>query len=140
LGTQYWAHQAKSNGYRAQYGILLDMVGGLGSHFFIDAAINHVAGPQAVMVWNTANSIGYSDYVRYENKGATGVTDDHVFVNRIAGIPTLDIVALRPNQPEGEVFPPWHHTTNDNMNIIDKNTLKAVGQTLLQVVYANPDY
>lgn len=140
LGTQYWSRQAKAKGYRAQYGILLDMVGGRGSHFYIDGASNQYAGPQAEMVWNTANSSGYSDYFRYENKGAIAITDDHVFVNQLTGIPTLDIVALRPNQQSDDIFPPWHHTTGDNMSIIDKNTLKAVGQTILQVIYSNPAY
>jgi hypothetical protein len=57
-------------------------------------------------------------------------------VNKIAGIPTLDIIALQGN---GD-FMPWHHTINDNMNVIDKQTLKAVGQTVLQVLYTNPSY
>ena len=26
-------------------------------------------------------------------------------------------------------------TVNDNMDVIDKNTLRAVGQTVLQVIY-----
>jgi glutaminyl-peptide cyclotransferase len=35
----------------------------------------------------------------------------------------------------GYVFGAYHHTHNDNMSIIDKNTLTAVGQTVLQVIY-----
>jgi hypothetical protein len=35
----------------------------------------------------------------------------------------------------GYVFGSYHHTHNDNMSIIDKNTLTAVGQTVLQVIY-----
>jgi hypothetical protein len=136
LGTQYWATQAKAAGYRAQYGILLDMVGGRGSHFFREALTRQYADAQSLMVWNVANVIGYSDYFRYGDLGSIGITDDHTFVNRIAGIPTLDIVALQGN---GD-FMPWHHTVNDNMQIIDKNTLKAVGQTVSQVLYSNPPY
>lgn len=140
LGTQYWSRQAKAAGYRAQYGILLDMVGGAGSHFYMESTTRQYAGAQAKMVWDQANTIGYSDYFRYDNLNGTGITDDHVFVNQLLGVPTLDIVALRPNQPDGNIFPPWHHTINDNMKIIDKNTLKAVGQTVLQVIYTNPAY
>jgi hypothetical protein len=35
----------------------------------------------------------------------------------------------------GYVFGSYHHTHNDNMSIIDKSTLTAVGQTVMQVVY-----
>lgn len=136
LGTQYWARQAKSAGYRAQYGILLDMVGGKGAHFYREAMTRQYASAQSEMVWNVANQIGYSDYFRYANPGGAGVTDDHVFVNRLAGIPTMDIIHLR---GDGS-FVPWHHTVNDNMGVIDKNTLGAVGQTVLQTIYANPPY
>ena len=31
---------------------------------------------------------------------------------------------------------PEYHTDGDNMDIIDKNTLKAVGQTVLEVIYS----
>ena len=32
-------------------------------------------------------------------------------------------------------FGDYHHTLKDNMEIIDRKTLKAVGQTLLHVLY-----
>lgn len=136
LGTQYWARQAKKSGYQPKYGILLDMVGGKGARFFRELVTRHYAGPQSQMVWDVANRIGYSEYFRYRDLGAIGITDDHEFVNRIAGIPTMDIIGLQGN---GD-FMPWHHTINDNMDVIDKSTLKAVGQTVLQVIYANPAF
>lgn len=136
LGTQYWAKKAKANGYHAKFGILLDMVGGKGAKFYREGITKQYAGPQSKMVWDVANGIGYSDYFRYRNIGTVSINDDHAFVNRIAGIPTMDIIGLQGN---GD-FMPWHHTINDNLQIIDKNTLKAVGQTVLYVVYANPEY
>lgn len=135
LGTQYWSRRAKVAGYRAMYGILLDMVGGKSARFYREGLTKQFAGAQSKMVWNTANSIGYSDYFSYQNLDVS-ITDDHTFVNKIAGIPTLDIIALQGN---GD-FMPWHHTVNDNMKVIDKQTLKAVGQTVLQVLYTNPSY
>lgn len=136
LGTQYWARQAKKSGYQARYGILLDMVGGKGSHFHKEGYSQQYAGPQTNMIWNTANGIGFSDYFRYNDLGGIRITDDHIFVNTIADIPTVDVIALQGN---GD-FMPWWHTVNDNMSIIDKNTLKAVGQTMLQILYTNPSY
>jgi glutaminyl-peptide cyclotransferase len=54
-------------------------------------------------------------------------------VNKIAGIKTIDVINLT-SDPERPFAPHWH-THADQMDIIDRNTLKAVGQTLLQVIY-----
>ncbi|MEG2332872.1 MAG: M28 family peptidase, partial [Bacteroides sp.] len=83
-------------------------------------------------VFKKANNLGYGRYFINEKTG--GVTDDHLFINRIAEIPTIDIV---PNQSEAELssFGDTWHTVNDNMEHIDRNTLKAVGQTVLEVIY-----
>lgn len=133
LGTQYWARHPHVPGYKANYGILLDMVGGRGTQFFMEATSQQYAlGPMKAL-WDVANKLGYSDYFRYESNGAA-ITDDHVYVNTIANIPTFDIIALQPN---GNFVPHWH-TQNDNMSVIDKRTLQAVGQTLTQVIYAQP--
>lgn len=62
-----------------------------------------------------------------------GATDDHLFINEIAGIKTIDII---PCDPEGEYsFDPTWHTIKDDMDNIDRNTLKAVGQTVMGVIY-----
>ena len=133
LGTQYWARHPHVPGYKANYGVLLDMVGGRGTQFFMEATSQQYAlGPMKAL-WDVANKLGYSDYFRYESNGAA-ITDDHVYVNTIANIPTFDIIALQPN---GNFSPHWH-TQNDNMSVIDKRTLQAVGQTLMQVIYAQP--
>ncbi|HEY0612768.1 MAG TPA: M28 family peptidase [Chitinophaga sp.] len=133
LGTQYWAKHPHVPGYKANYGILLDMVGGRNTQFFMEATSQQYAlGPMKAL-WDVANKLGYSDYFRYEGNGAA-ITDDHVYVNTIANIPTFDIIALQPN---GNFAPHWH-TQNDNMSVIDKRTLQAVGQTLMQVIYAQP--
>ncbi len=87
--------------------------------------------PSAVdKVWKAANDIGYGNYFVLQTKGFVGV-DDHIYVNR-AGVPCMDIIEY--NQATGG-FGDYHHTHQDNMSLIDKNTLKAVGQTLLEVIY-----
>jgi hypothetical protein len=54
-------------------------------------------------------------------------------VNSIARIPTIDIIHLQENQNSS--FASYWHTHNDNMASVDKNALKAVGQTLLRLIY-----
>ncbi len=80
-------------------------------------------------VWTIGQALGYGQYFR--NQSAPAITDDHVFISRYARIPAIDIIDF---SPEGN-FGDYHHTHDDNMQIIDRNALKAVGQTVLQVLY-----
>jgi hypothetical protein len=61
------------------------------------------------------------------------VTDDHYFLNTIAGIPTIDIINYREDTYSN--FVAHWHTGNDNMDAIDKRSLRAVGQVVTAVVY-----
>ncbi len=131
LGTQYWALHPHLSGYKADFGILLDMVGGRNARFPIEGYSAQLAQSVVQRVWQAAGQAGYSSYFVYD-KGAT-ITDDHFFVNQIAKIPTIDIISLSTSTQSS--FAPHWHTHQDDMNIIDKNTLKAVGETLLQVIY-----
>lgn len=128
LGSQYWSKN--KNGYSAYYGILLDMVGAKGSQFHIEGNSDKYAPKIVKKVWDTADEIGYSGYFIYQLQ--SGIDDDHVYVNQHAKIPMIDIVHF---DPIVGYFGDYHHTLNDNMEIIDRRTLKAVGQTLLHVLY-----
>jgi hypothetical protein len=131
LGTQHWARNPHVPGYTASFGILLDMVGARNARFPLEGLSSQFASGVQQTVWKAAGTAGYSSYFPFE-KGA-GITDDHVFVNEIIKIPTIDIINLTPNSEKS--FATHWHTHDDNMSIIDKNTLKAVGETLLQVIY-----
>lgn len=133
LGAQYWAKNPHIPGYKADYGVLLDMVGGQNSAFYYESYSRQFAFPQAKMIWDVANRSGFSDFFRYEDNGA-GAEDDHYYINTIAKIPTLDIIATQPNGN----FMPHHHTTKDNISVINRRTMQAVGQTLLNVIYGQP--
>lgn len=131
LGTQYWAHNPHVPDYTAQGGILLDMVGGKNARFPLEASSKQYAASLQNEIWAAARTAGYSSFFVYEDGGS--ITDDHVPVNEIRKIPTIDIIHLPAGSATG--FPEHWHTHNDNMSVIDKSTLKAVGQTLLQFLY-----
>ena len=131
LGSQYWSRKQHVENYFARYGILLDMVGAPGATFLKEGISMQYAPEIVEKVWRTANRIGYSGYFYFE-RGNT-ITDDHYFINKIKNIPTIDIIHLDRMSPTG-FYHTWH-TINDNMSNIDKNTLKAVGQTVLTVIY-----
>ncbi len=129
LGSQYWAANLMPANYKAEYGVLLDMVGAKGGNFTQEATSRTYARAALDKVWNVANQIGYSNYFLY--KETDGITDDHIYTNK-AGIPTIDVYHYNTST---DVFPAYHHSTADNMSIIDRKTLKAVGQTMLQTIY-----
>ncbi len=132
LGTQYWARNPHVPGYRADFGILLDMVGGRGARFPMELSSTQYAPDVQRQVWQSAAKAGYSSFFPF-TPSQGGVTDDHVYVNQLAKIPTIDIIHL--TDATRSNFPAHWHTHNDNMSVIDKSTLKAVGQTLLQVLF-----
>ncbi|MES2779914.1 MAG: M28 family peptidase [Bacteroidota bacterium] len=129
LGSQYWASNLHHPNYKADYGINLDMVGAANAFFGWEGNSFQYAKPILEKVWGTAANLGNGKYFNYVQVG--GIDDDHLYVNR-AGIPTIDIIHF---DATGS-FPEHHHTHRDNMSVIDHNTLKAVGQTLLEVIYS----
>ncbi len=131
LGSQYWAKHIPIPNYHPQYGILLDMVGAKDAVFPKEGTSMYYAPSVVHKIWSVAARLGYSNYfINQETPG--GLTDDHLYINSIANIPSIDIIHYIPQQHD---FGSFHHTHQDNMDIIDKNTLKAVGQTLLEVIY-----
>ena len=131
LGTQYWANNPHVAGYRANCGILLDMVGTRGARFTQEYFSKQYAQGVIDMVWKTASQSGFGSYFINQDGGA--ITDDHVMVNRLAGIPTIDIIDMRLDSDTG-FFDGWH-TTHDTLDQIDPATLRAVGQTLVNLIY-----
>ena len=134
LGSQHWAANPHVANYQARYGILLDMVGAKNAVFPKEAVSQKYAPEIQDKVWQIAQEAGYSGFFSLDK--CNGVTDDHFFVNDIAKIPTIDIINLDISAGGGEYrFGAYHHTHDDNMSIVDKGTLKAVGQTLLHVIF-----
>lgn len=132
LGSQHWSYHKHNLAYSAYYGILLDMVGAKNATFFKEGVSMQYAPSVVNKVWKKGQSIGYGQY--FVNDYCGGITDDHTFVNQITGIPMIDIIHYN-YQDEAQFFGDYWHTHNDNMDAVDKNTLKAVGQTLLEVLY-----
>jgi hypothetical protein len=130
LGSQYWAKNMHKPDYYANFGILLDMVGRANATFAKEEQSVSFASAVVNKIWKTAEQKGYSAFFVPEIRSHVG-TDDHLFVNQ-AGIPCVNIIEY---DHKAGGFGDYHHTQRDNMQLIDKTTLKAVGQTLLEVIY-----
>lgn len=132
LGSRYWANNPPVDSYSPRFGILLDMVGGKNPLFPKEQYSLQFAPALVNEVWSIAGEKGYGS-VFVNEKGAS-VSDDHVVINRILNIPTIDII--RHNPEDGGVgFAPYWHTHEDNMDIIDRRTLQAVGDVLAELIY-----
>jgi glutaminyl-peptide cyclotransferase len=129
LGSQYWAANKHIPGYSAYFGILLDMVGAKNSIFQKEGYSMQYANSIVELVWNTAAQLGYSKFFKNEPGGS--ITDDHVAVNEVAKIPMIDIIS----SDGAGGFGAFHHTHDDNLTNVSLEHLKAVGQTVLQVIY-----
>ncbi|MCA6079018.1 M28 family peptidase [Fulvivirga sedimenti] len=130
LGSQYWAKNPHQPNYSAYFGILLDMVGGENATFYREGYSMEVAPLIVDKVWKTAAKLGYSNHFIPRNSGP--ITDDHVFVNLYRNIPMIDII---PTDVNDNSFGDFHHTHKDNMEIISRETLDAVGETVLHVLF-----
>lgn len=131
LGAQYFAANLPY-GFHVRYGILLDMVGGEGARFYKEGMSMQFAPEIVKKVWRAARKAGYGNFFPRQEGGM--VTDDHIPLNQTARIPTIDIIPFYPDCAQSSFGPTWH-TLNDNMEHISRNTLKAVGQTMIQVIY-----
>jgi Zn-dependent M28 family amino/carboxypeptidase len=131
LGSQYWAKNPHKPGYRARFGILLDMVGGAGAVFPREGTSMYFAPAVVKKVWDAARGLGLSE--SFIDRESDPLIDDHLYINQHARIPTVDIIDYDAGRGG---FPASWHTVGDTLDKIDRNTLAAVGRTVLAVVYA----
>ncbi|MDR1543841.1 MAG: M28 family peptidase [Prevotellaceae bacterium] len=131
IGSREWAKEAQKQNYSAQFGILLDMVGAPNARFYKEQGSMEYAPHVVEKVWNTALALGFDGYFVSQQGGA--IIDDHVNINQLAKIPCIDIIQFEPNSQNG--FGDYWHTLRDDMRNIDRNTLYAVGTTILNVIF-----
>jgi glutaminyl-peptide cyclotransferase len=132
LGSQFWAQQPHRFGYRAKYGILLDMVGGKNAVFNKEGTSMEYAPHVVEKIWTAARGLGYGQL--FQNEVTPQTVDDNLFVSELAGIPSANIVHYE-LQVRAMGYGAFHHTHQDNMDIIDPATLEAVGRVLADVVW-----
>lgn len=131
LGSQYWSKNLHVPDYKAEFGILLDMVGAKDAKFAMEGTSMHFAPAVTQKIWKMAAAMGKGKYFTPEL--SSSLTDDHLYVNQNAHIPMIDIIHYAPET--GGYFGSYWHTHNDNMSAVDKNTLQVVGEVLLQAAY-----
>lgn len=134
LGSQYWSKNKHKSGYNAEFGILLDMIGAKNATFPKEGNSITYAKKYHDKVWSLAQRMGYKDLFLNQPFGA--INDDHWHVNTIAKIPMLDIIN---HDLSRNTFGTYHHTHDDNIDVIDKTILRTVTQVVLATIYKVSD-
>ena len=128
LGSQLWAtNYAKNQTAVYSFGIILDMVGAPDAVFPLEMYSTQYASNYQHQIWRAAEQLGYG--AMFSKQQSYPITDDHYYINYIAGIPCVDVIHYDIRNATG--FPHWWHTRNDNMDNISKSTLQAVGEVVM---------
>ena len=122
LGSRRFAANLPE-GYDAEYGVLLDMVGDRDLDIYVEGNSNRLAPEVVDRVWNVARGLGLGD-VFYRQTRHT-ITDDHIPLNE-AGIPTIDVIDFD--------YPYWH-TPEDTPDKVSAASLGVVGAVMTRLVY-----
>jgi Zn-dependent M28 family amino/carboxypeptidase len=134
LGSKHWSTNKHKSGYSAYYGVLLDMVGAENATFPYEHYSKEFAPSILQKVWDEGHKAGFSRYFIFGDGGA--IEDDHYYVNVNAKIPMINIIDMIPNGvDQSDAFKSYHHRPSDNMDIISKETLNAVGTTVINLIY-----
>ncbi len=126
LGSKFFAEKYKSNPppVRYQAGILLDMIGDRELKIYYERNSLRYARDVAKSIWQTADQLGADAFIA---RSRHEVQDDHLPLNQIAGIPTVDLIDFDYPRP-GIGAPNYWHTEQD----VPEN---CSGQSLATVVW-----
>jgi hypothetical protein len=133
LGSQYWAENPHIPKYKAQFGVLLDMVGGKDAIFGREALSMQQAGWVMNHTWAIAEELGFGS--TFSNITVAPITDDHHYVFQGSQIPMIDVIQ---HDPSRNTFAHYWHTHADDMNAVSKETLLRVGKTMSALMFNPP--
>ena len=132
LGAKHFAKSAPPS-YRPAFGILLDIVGDKEAVFRRERNSDKYASRVVDRIWRAAAFLGLD---RFRNEVGGAIDDDHIPLNRVARIPTIDIIDI--DVVGGGSTNPrrnYWHTSDDTIENIGEETLGDVGRLLTYVVY-----
>jgi hypothetical protein len=135
LGSRYFAahYQEDSRFGHPDYGILLDMLGGKNMRIPVESYSQRVAPGTNEKVFGVARSLGYGDIFLQDQTQDVG--DDHLAINAVGHIPTIDLIQPLPSPGGPEYAYMQWHTLKDTPENCSAQSLKAVGDTIAEVIY-----
>ncbi len=125
LGARHFAQDFPEP--RAEYGVLLDMVGDVDPRFPVEGYSAQLAEEVVERVWGVAHALGFQE--TFPLQVGQRISDDHLPLNN-AGLPTANIIDF--DYGPGNSF--WH-TQEDVRANVSGTTLEAVGEVVLELIY-----
>lgn len=127
LGSTYFATQYAANPPPVRYsaGVLVDMIGDRDLKLYHEKNSYKYARETSRQIWKAAEDLEIKEFIprtRYE------IRDDHLPLNEIAKIPTVDIIDF--DYPVGRENTYWH-TEEDTPDKCSADSLGKVGTVLL---------
>lgn len=122
LGSTHFATAYRKNPpeYRYECGILVDMIGDKNLAIYMEKNSRRFARTVTGSVWGAARRIGVREFIAREKHE---VSDDHLPLNKIAQIPTCDIIDFD--------YKYWH-TTQDVPENCSGKSVATVARVLLK--------
>lgn len=125
LGSEEFARNYSSSPppHKYKFGVLVDMIGDAQLQIFREVnSMRSLPGKRLVAdIWGVAGSLGVKEFV---NVTRHEVRDDHLALNNIARIPTIDIIDFEYPTARG---PNYWHTTQDVPENCSALSLAKVG-------------
>jgi hypothetical protein len=129
LGSTYFAKDYAEGNRDYEYvaGVLLDMVGDSKLNIYQEGHSVAWANTRPIVqgIWETAARVGVIEF--YPRVGRH-IQDDHLPLNRIGGIPVVDIIDFEYPDPSNAYW----HTTNDAPGKCSAESLGKVGMVMLE--------
>ena len=103
IGSKYWSENPHTDNYFAQYGILLDMVGAKGPDLPTKGCLEIMLSAFSKKCGNVLTPWAWG---LFSYQMTPQIIDDHLYLNTVANIPTIDIIEYDNNTQSG--FEHWH--------------------------------
>ncbi|MFZ1731931.1 MAG: M28 family peptidase [Bacteroidota bacterium] len=132
LGAKYYAASLESTA-GTSFGILLDLVGDRDAVFPKEGLSRQYAGDIQDMIWGEAARLGLT---RFSAQSHSSIIDDHIPLNTVAGIKTVDIIdAALVGHDKSSPRRQYWHTLGDTPEQCGPAALGDVGKLLLSIIY-----
>jgi glutaminyl-peptide cyclotransferase len=129
IGSKYFAEDYAKRERNFEYvaGVLLDMVGDTKLTIFQEQHSVAFENTRPIVqgIWGTAARLGVTEFIP---RVGYDVQDDHLPLNRIANIPTIDVIDFHYPDPSNGYW----HTTNDTPGRCSSDSLGKVGLVMLE--------
>ena len=129
LGSNHFAKQyvQRRENFRYAYAVLIDMVGDKNLQIYFERNSLTYAPRLTRSIWVVARQLKIGEFIAKEGYK---ISDDHLALNKIAGIPTCDIIDFDFPTPRSNNA--YWHTEKDIPENCSAESLGKVGKVLLQ--------